>query len=108
MPLFPPPPLSPLQANYGQVVKAMAEAERYPGTSLLVAYSPCALQGIDGGMCNAQGNAREAAASGYWPLYRLVLGGGWQLSGGMCNAQGNAREEAASGYWPLYRLVSGG
>ena len=69
-------PPSPLQANYGQVVKAMAEAERYPGTSLLVAYSPCVLQGIDGGMCNAQGNAREAAASGYWPLYRLVWGGG--------------------------------
>lgn len=64
-----PPALFP-QANYGQVVKSMAEAERYPGVSLVVSYATCIMQGIDGGMCNAIKDAKEATESGYWPLYR--------------------------------------
>lgn len=48
----------------------MAEAERYPGVSLVVSYATCIMQGIDGGMCNAIKDAKEATESGYWPLYR--------------------------------------
>lgn len=59
-----------LESNYGQVVKSMAEAERYPGVSLVVSYATCIMQGIDGGMCNAIKDAKEATESGYWPLYR--------------------------------------
>ncbi|KAG1661267.1 hypothetical protein FOA52_003725 [Chlamydomonas sp. UWO 241] len=59
-----------LEANYGQVVRALVEAEKYPGASLTVCYSTCVMQGIDGGMCNAIRDAKEATASGYWPLYR--------------------------------------
>ncbi len=59
-----------LEANYGQVVKAMAEAERYPGVSLLVNYATCVMQGIEGGMCHSINDARIATETGYWPLYR--------------------------------------
>lgn len=61
---------STLQANYGQVVKAMAEAERYPGVSLVIGYVPCIAHGIKQGMCDAGSDAKEATATSYWPLYR--------------------------------------
>jgi pyruvate-ferredoxin/flavodoxin oxidoreductase len=55
-------------ANMTQVVKAFAEAEAYPGVSLIIAYSPCIAHGIDMG---AQMQHQKAAAeSGFWPLYR--------------------------------------
>uniref|UniRef100_A0A7S0RJ95 pyruvate dehydrogenase (NADP(+)) n=2 Tax=Chlamydomonas leiostraca TaxID=1034604 RepID=A0A7S0RJ95_9CHLO len=60
-----------LESNYGQVVKAMNEAEKYNGVSLILAYSPCVMQGIEGGMCNAIEEARTITDSGYWPLYRF-------------------------------------
>ncbi|KAF6254486.1 pyruvate-ferredoxin oxidoreductase [Scenedesmus sp. NREL 46B-D3] len=64
-----------LEANPGAgVVKAFAEAEAHKGVSLIVAYAPCAMQGISGGMsCSASG-ARAAVDVGYWPLYRCALG----------------------------------
>ncbi|EFJ49484.1 pyruvate-ferredoxin oxidoreductase [Volvox carteri f. nagariensis] len=59
-----------LHANYGQVVKAMTEAERYPGVSLVLCYSPCMLHGISSGMCSAIDESKMAVDTGYWPLYR--------------------------------------
>jgi len=59
-----------LESNYGQVVRALVEAEKYPGSSIVVSYATCVMQGIDGGMCNAINDAKEATSSGYWPLYR--------------------------------------
>ena len=53
-----------LQSNFGQAVKAMAEAERYPGVSLMITYAPCAMHGIEGGMCNALDDAKEATDTG--------------------------------------------
>ena len=55
-------------ANMTQVVKAFAEAEAYPGPSLIIAYSPCIAHGID--MAEMMDHQKEAAASGYWPMYR--------------------------------------
>ena len=55
-------------ANMTQVVKAFAEAEAYPGPSLIIAFSPCIAHGID--MSTQMQHQKAAAESGYWPLYR--------------------------------------
>ncbi|WKZ82016.1 MAG: pyruvate:ferredoxin (flavodoxin) oxidoreductase [Acidimicrobiia bacterium] len=56
-------------ANMTQTVKAFAEAESYPGVSLIIAFSPCIAHGYDLGEMMA--HQKAAAASGYWPLYRF-------------------------------------
>jgi pyruvate-ferredoxin/flavodoxin oxidoreductase len=55
-------------ANMNQVVKAFLEAEAYPGPSLIIAYSPCIMHGIDMGFSSEE--AKKAVQAGYWPLYR--------------------------------------
>ncbi len=55
-------------ANPTQTVRAMAEAEAHRGVSLIIAYSPCIAHGID--MTTQMSHQKEAADSGYWPLYR--------------------------------------
>ncbi len=55
-------------ANPKQTVEALAEAESYPGPSLVIAYSHCIAHGID--MRGAMGHQKEAARSGFWPLFR--------------------------------------
>ncbi len=57
-------------ANKQQLVKAILEAESYPGPSIIIAYCPCINQGIQIGMGKSQEEAKRAVASGYWPLYR--------------------------------------
>jgi pyruvate-ferredoxin/flavodoxin oxidoreductase len=57
-------------ANKNQLMKAVAEAEAYPGPSLILAYSPCINQGIKVGMGKTQEEEDLAVKSGYWPLYR--------------------------------------
>ncbi len=58
-------------ADYNQCVKAIAEAEAYPGPSLIIAYAPCINHGIKGGMKNAQTEEKNAVQSGYWHLFRF-------------------------------------
>ncbi|NLC17499.1 MAG: pyruvate:ferredoxin (flavodoxin) oxidoreductase [Clostridiales bacterium] len=55
-------------ANMNQLIKAMIEAERYKGPSLIIAYSTCINHGID--MSNGQLITKKAVESGYWHLYR--------------------------------------
>ena len=55
-------------ANMTQTVKAFHEAEAHPGPSLIIAYSPCIAHGID--MSKMMQHQRDAAETGYWPLYR--------------------------------------
>ena len=57
-----------MSANPVQLLKAMNEAEAYPGPSLIIAYAPCINHGIN--MSMAQAEIRKAVAAGYWPLYR--------------------------------------
>ncbi|WP_022666008.1 pyruvate:ferredoxin (flavodoxin) oxidoreductase [Desulfospira joergensenii] len=57
-------------ANKNQTLKAIAEAEAYPGPSLIIAYAPCINQGIKKGMGKSQEEGKLAVESGYWPLYR--------------------------------------
>jgi len=57
-----------LGADNPQTVKAFAEAESYRGPSLVIAYSHCIAHGIE--MATAMAHQKEAADSGYWPLYR--------------------------------------
>ncbi len=55
-------------ANMTQTVKAFAEAEAHHGVSMILAYSPCIAHGIE--MSTQMSHQKEAATSGYWPLYR--------------------------------------
>ena len=57
-----------MSANPAQLIKAMIEAEKYHGPSLIIAYAPCINHGIN--MSKAQAEIRKAVAAGYWPLYR--------------------------------------
>ena len=58
-------------ADYAQCVKAIAEAEAFPGPSLIIAYAPCINHGIKGGMKNAQSEEKKAVQAGYWHLFRF-------------------------------------
>ena len=58
-------------ANKQQLMKALVEAESYPGPSLILAYSPCINHGIKSGMGRSQQETKLAVASGYWPLFRF-------------------------------------
>ncbi|BDF59747.1 pyruvate-flavodoxin oxidoreductase [Christensenellaceae bacterium] len=55
-------------ANQGQLLKAMQEAEAYPGPSLIIAYAPCINHGIN--MGKSQHEEKRAVEAGYWQLYR--------------------------------------
>lgn len=59
-----------LGANYAQAVKALAEAEAYPGPSIVIAYCPCINHGIRSGMSHSITEERDAVRAGYWQLYR--------------------------------------
>ena len=48
-------------ANYGQSVKALTEAEAFPGTSMVLAYSPCIEHGIQPNDWNDVGNEMTLA-----------------------------------------------
>ena len=53
-------------ADFNQTVKAIAEAEAYPGPSLIIAYAPCINHGIKKGMAKAQTEEELAVKAGYW------------------------------------------
>ena len=57
-------------ANYKQTIDAIAEAESYPGPSLIIAYAPCINHGIKAGMAKAQTEEKNAVEAGYWHLFR--------------------------------------
>ena len=58
-------------ANPAQTIKAIAEAEAYPGPSLIIAYAPCEMHSIKGGMVNCQKEMKKAVDCGYWNLFRF-------------------------------------
>lgn len=58
-------------ASEAQCIKALAEAESYPGPSLVIAYAPCINHGIKGGLKNAQAEEKRAVETGYWHLFRF-------------------------------------
>ena len=57
-------------ANQSQLIKALQEAEAYPGPSLIIAYAPCINHGITSGMGTAQQITKNAVEAGYWHMYR--------------------------------------
>lgn len=57
-------------ANQTQYLKALREAEAYPGPSVIIAYSPCINHGLRNGMGKAQDQMEHAVEAGYWSLYR--------------------------------------
>ncbi len=58
-------------ANMNQTLKAIEEAEAYPGPSLIIGYAPCEMHSIKGGMVNCQNEMRKAVDSGYWNMFRF-------------------------------------
>ena len=58
-------------ADYNQCIKAIAEAEAYPGPSLIIAYAPCINHGIKVGMSKAQTEEKNAVEAGYWHNFRF-------------------------------------
>ena len=58
-------------ADQAQCLKAIREAEAYPGPSLVIAYAPCINHGLKKGMGKAQAEEAAAVQSGYWHLWRF-------------------------------------
>ena len=58
-------------ADFNQAIKAIAEAEAYPGPSLIIAYAPCINHGIKKGMSKAQTEEELAVKCGYWHNFRF-------------------------------------
>lgn len=56
--------------DQNQTLKAIREAEAYPGPSIIIAYCPCIEHGIKDGMEKSQHHMKEAVEAGYWHLYR--------------------------------------
>lgn len=59
-----------LGADMNQTIRAITEAESYPGPSLIIAYSPCINHGLKGGMGEAMDEEKRAVDCGYWALWR--------------------------------------
>ena len=57
-------------ADMNQLLKALTEAEAYPGPSIIIGYAPCEMHGIKGTMQNCQLEMKRAVAAGYWQLFR--------------------------------------
>ncbi len=58
-------------ADKNQFMKALIEAEKYDGPSLIIGYAPCINHGIREGMGRSMANADQAVKCGYWSLYRF-------------------------------------
>ena len=58
-------------ADQNQTIKALAEAEAYPGPSLIIGYAPCEMHSIKGGMTNCQKEMKRAVDCGYWNMFRF-------------------------------------
>ncbi|MDD6275656.1 MAG: pyruvate:ferredoxin (flavodoxin) oxidoreductase [Clostridia bacterium] len=57
-------------ADMNQTLKAITEAEAYPGPSLIIGYAPCEMHSIKGGMTNCQAEMKKAVDCGYWNMFR--------------------------------------
>jgi len=57
-------------ADQNQTLKALKEAEAYPGPSLVIGYAPCEMHSIKGGMTNCQSEMKKAVDAGYWNMFR--------------------------------------
>ncbi len=57
-------------ADMNQTLKALSEAEAYPGPSIVIGYAPCEMHSIKGGMANCQAEMKRAVEAGYWNMFR--------------------------------------
>ena len=58
-------------ANQSQYLKALKEAEEYPGPSIIIAYAPCINHGLRASMGRSQAEQKKAVDAGYWSLFRF-------------------------------------
>ncbi|MBR6258629.1 MAG: pyruvate:ferredoxin (flavodoxin) oxidoreductase, partial [Oscillospiraceae bacterium] len=66
-------------ADPAQLIKALREADEFPGPSIVIGYTPCIAHGIKIGMSNVQEEMKRAVKSGYWHLYRYDPRRGFKL-----------------------------
>lgn len=59
-----------INADNGQLLKALQEAEEYDGPSIIIAYSPCINHGLKEGMGRSMATIKRAVQTGYWHLFR--------------------------------------
>ncbi len=57
-------------SDMNQTLKALTEAEAYNGPSIVIAYAPCEMHGLKGGMTNCQAEMKKAVEAGYWQTFR--------------------------------------
>lgn len=57
-------------ADKNQFMKAVIEAEKYDGPSIIICYAPCINHGLKKGMGKTQEDMKDAVEAGYWHLYR--------------------------------------
>jgi pyruvate-ferredoxin/flavodoxin oxidoreductase len=57
-------------ASQVQYIRALKEAEAFPGPSLIIAYAPCINHGLKASMGKSQAEEKKAVECGYWQLYR--------------------------------------
>ncbi len=57
-------------SDMNQTLKALTEAEAYHGPSIVIAYAPCEMHGLKGGMTNCQAEMKKAVEAGYWQTFR--------------------------------------
>ncbi len=57
-------------SDMNQTLKALTEAEAYHGPSIVIAYAPCEMHGLKGGMTNCQTEMKKAVEAGYWQTFR--------------------------------------
>jgi len=57
-------------SDMNQTLKALCEAEAYPGPSIVIGYAPCEMHGVKGGMTNCQAEMKKAVEAGYWNTFR--------------------------------------
>ncbi len=105
-------------ADFNQTVKAIAEAEAYPGPSLIIAYAPCINHGIKKGMSKAQTEEQLAVECGYWNNFRaeaeaypgpsLIIAYApcinHGIKKGMSKAQTEEQLAVECGYWNNFRF----
>jgi pyruvate-ferredoxin/flavodoxin oxidoreductase len=77
-----------LEASPSQCVRAFAEAMAHKGPALIIAYTPCALQGIEGGMGCSLGDAKAAVDAGFVQLWRRAPGKRLALDSGKKEPEG--------------------
>ncbi len=94
-------------ADQAQTLKALAEAEAYPGPSLVIAYAPCINHGLKAGMGTSQAEREKAVKCAYWHLWRYTPRTTSRVRFVSHRLLSNSRRRQRNSSLPLRRMHSG-